>query len=538
MPNDHGRADRLTPADQVDTTALDHALSREGDGEDGARLAIVNTALGPRHFGRIFPGLPPFRPSDEALTNLGMAMVDQPPQLPAGDSHIPAGFTYLGQFIDHDLTLDPTAGFPIINDPDTIADGRTPAFDLDSVYGLGPVRQPELYDPSFIPGRAHFRIGLTSPVPSSGGTGLPDVPVSLPHDLPRHPDTTAIVPDGRNDENLIVAQTHVAFLGFHNRVIDTLPQGAEDHDDTAVFSKAEEDTRSTAFHRASRLVRWHYQWIVLHDFLPRIADPNVLDDVLEHGRRFFKFGDRPFMPVEFSVAAYRLGHSMVREAYNYNRVFNANGAPALTVATLGLLFRFTGHGGFRGPQDPSLPSNWIIDWRRFHEVGRPDLVNFTRKIDTKITPALHSLPIPGVAAAPPASLPVRNLLRGSRLGLPKGQDVAGAIGVPALAPNDIANGPDGDIVRQHGFDTETPLWYYVLKEAEIQGEGQRLGAVGSRIVSEVFVGLLEGDRNSFLAKDREWKPTLPSALPNTFTFADLLNFVGQLNPVGPGAEGP
>jgi Animal haem peroxidase len=380
-------------------------------------------------------------------------------------------------------------------------------------------------------------IGPTSPAPSSGGIQLPDEPVSQPHDLPRRPDKTAIVPDSRNDQNLVVAQTHLAFLKFHNRVIDTLPHSASDDDPTARFSKREEDSRGTAFHRASRLVRWHYQWIALHDFLPRIVDPDVLQNVLDDGRRFFEFGDRPFMPVEFSVAAYRLGHSMVREAYNYNRVFNSNGPPALTRATLGLLFQFTGKGGFRGPQDPSLPTDWVIDWRRFHEVGRPDLLNFARRIDTKVTPQLHALPA-GVAIPPPDSLPVRNLLRGSRLGLPKAQDVAEAIGVQALTPDEIATGPDGAIARAHGLDRETPLWYYILKEADARGDGQRLGPLGSRIVSEAFVGFLEGDRNSFLARDRHWKPTLPGARPDTFTMADLLNFVGELNPLGPGPEGP
>jgi hypothetical protein len=540
MGRTHGEADRLMPADQIDMAAFDAAVMNGGQGEEGARLAMVNTALGPRRFGRMFPDLPPFRPPDDALTNLGLAMLDPLPQAPAGDSLIPAGFTYLGQFIDHDLSLDPTAGFPIIDDPNTIQDGRTPAFDLDSVYGLGPVRQPELYDPSFIPGRAHFKIGLTSSVSVSGGQGQPDVPVSLPNDLPRHPDRTAILPDGRNDENLLVAQTHLALLKFHNRVIDSLPQGAEDKDPTAVFSKAEEDSKASAFHRASRLVRWHYQWIVLHDFLPRLVDPEVLADVLEHGRRFLEFDDAPFMPVEFSVAGYRLGHTMVREAYNFNRVFNGNGPPALTIATFRLLFAFTGKGGFLPPDvHASLPSNWIIDWRRFHDVGRPDLVNFARRIDTKITGQLHSLPIPGVAATPPPSLPVRNLLRGSRVGLPKGQDVARAMELlKPLTPDEIAGGSDGPIVRAHGFHEETPLWYYILKEAEVRGGGQRLGDVGSRIVSEVFVGLLDGDRNSFRAKQPHWTPTLPAATPGTFTMADLLRLVADLNPLGPGPEGP
>jgi hypothetical protein len=500
---------------------------------------MVSAMLGPRRIGRLFPALPPFRPPDAALTDLGEAMVDSLPQTPEGDSRIPAGFTYLGQFIDHDLTFDPTVGFPGIHDPDTIEDGRTPAFDLDGVYGLGPVRQPELYDPAHPPGRAHLRVGLTDPEPATGGRGVPDIPGSLPHDLPRHPDRAAIIPDGRDDENLLLAQTHLALLQFHNRVIDTLPHGPADDDRHAVFSKAEEDEKGTAFHRATRLVRWHYQWIVLHDLLPRIADPDVVEDVLRNGRRFFRFEHGAvFVPVEFSVAAYRLGHSMVRDAYDFNRVFNGGGGPALSSATFELLFALTGKGGFPPPTRCALPSNWIVDWRRFHEVGRPELLNFARRLDTRITGGLHDLAIPGVVGVPPRALPVRALLRGSGVGLPSGQDVARAMDARPLTPDEIASGPvDGPVLRAHRLHLGTPLWYYVLKEAEVRGGGQRLGEVGSRILAEVFVGLLEGDRNSFLAKDRRWRPTVPAAVPGTFTFADLLRFTGEINPLGPGREG-
>ena len=147
-----------------------------------------------------------------------------------------------------------------------------------------------------------------------------------------------MIGDPRNDENLIVAQTHLAFLKFHNRVMDTLPQGAGNSGD-----------EDRPFGRARRTVRWHYQWLVLNDFLPRVLDRAVLNDIRNNGRRFYDFdaapfGGRPFMPLEFSVAAYRLGHSMVRETYDYNRTFNGLGPPALSDATLGLLFAFTGSG--------------------------------------------------------------------------------------------------------------------------------------------------------------------------------------------------
>jgi hypothetical protein len=290
---------------------------------------------------------------------------------------------------------------------------------------------------------------------------------------------------------------------------------------------------------ARRLVMWHYQWLVLHDWVERITEKGIVAKILDQGRRFFRFKTQPFMPVEFSAAAYRLGHSMVREAYSHNRIFTAGG---LAPATLQLLFRFTGlSGGIVGdlaPNPPTaptpisvLPSNWIIDWRRFHEVAAtnpPDVpLNLSRKIDPFVGLTLHSLPGGG------GSLPFRNLKRGVMLGLPSGQDVARAMKIHnPLTPEEIATGPDGAVARKHGLHLRTPLWYYILKEAEQRGNGEHLGPVGATIVSEVFVGLVQGDRQSYLgAQDTPWRPTLPSKTPGDFTMADLLRFVGDISPI-------
>ncbi len=517
MPRSHGDATRLVVEgvdpqeinEIIDEIVASGGVDDDGVREDAVRMAVANNFLGPKRFGKLFPELAPFRPPDDALRRLGRAMKESASEEPgADDSEIPAGFTYLGQFVDHDITFDQTVGFPVINDPEEIEQARTPTLDLDSLYGRGPRRQPELYDPSTRPSRARFRIGRTNPTF--------DVNVALPNDLPRTPDATAIIGDPRNDENLVVAQTHLAFLKFHNQVIETVPQD-DDDDGTATFTQAEEERKNTPFHKAHRLVRWHYQWLVLNDFLPRLVDPNVLNDIKSNGRRFFEFQDRPFMPLEFSAAAYRFGHSMVREIYNYNRVF--------TNATLSQLFTFTGGGG-----GAPIPSNWVIDWRKFFGVGPLNLRNFARKIDTELTLQLHTLP--GTSPGQPSSLAVRNLLRGSRIGLPRAQDVAEAMGVTPLTPNQIANGQDGQILRDTGFDEETPLWYYILKEAEVQNGGDRLGQIGGRIVGEVFFGLVEGDPNSFMARQPDWKPRLPSQQEDDFTMGDLLRLVGEINPIG------
>jgi hypothetical protein len=483
----------------------------------------------PGMFGRMFPTLQPLAVSDAALQELADAMKDANPDDAAGDnSKIPAGFTYLGQFIDHDITLDLTSLGDKEADPEAVVNFRTPALDLDSVYGLGPDGSRQLYarrgigeDQSGKDPGATFLIGKTVPTPDPNGGQLP----VKDNDLPRSPEGFALIGDHRNDENLVVAQTHLAMLKFHNKVCAHISGGKP---------PAEAD-----FKEARRIVTWHYQWMVLHDFVERLTEPGIVARILDQGRQFYRFKKFPYMPVEFSAAAYRLGHSMVRETYTYNRVFTPGG---VAPATLQLLFRFTGlSGGIVGdlaPNPPTgptpvktLPSNWIIDWRRFHELlpANPAGVGFnhTRKIDPFVVPQLHTLPGGG------GSLPFRNLKRGVMLGLPSGQDVAKAMRIKKpLTPAEIASGPDGAVAKKHGMDEHTPLWYYILKEAQVRGNGERLGPVGSTIVSEVFVGLVHGDHQSYLwQRGKDWKPDLPSKVPGTFTMADLLRFVGDISPI-------
>lgn len=483
----------------------------------------------PGMFGRMFPALPPLAMPDAALKELADSMKDASPDDAAGDNaKIPAGFTYFGQFIDHDITLDLTSLGDKEADPEGVVNFRTPALDLDSVYGLGPDGSRQLYARRGIgagnsgkdPGST-FLIGKTVPTPDPNGGQLP----VKDNDLPRSPEGFALIGDHRNDENLVVAQTHLAMLKFHNKVCAQISGGKP---------PAEAD-----FREARRIVTWHYQWMVLHDFVERLTEPGIVAKILDQGRQFYRFKKFPYMPVEFSAAAYRLGHSMVRETYTYNRIFTPGG---LVPASLQLLFTFTGlSGGIVGdlaPNPPTgptpvktLPSNWIIDWRRFHEVlpANPAGVGFnhTRKIDPFVVPQLHTLPGGG------GSLPFRNLKRGVMLGLPSGQDVAKAMRIKnPLTAAEIASGPDGAVAKKHGMHEHTPLWYYILKEAQVRGNGERLGPVGSTIVSEVFVGLVHGDHQSYLwQRGKDWKPDLPSKVPGTFTMADLLRFVGDISPI-------
>jgi hypothetical protein len=457
-------------------------------------------------------------------TQLAAALADKmTAPVPDQDGAIPSGFTYLGQFVDHDLTMDKTAA-ALGSDVtvDELVQGRSPALDLDSLYGRGPGDDPQFYTDGL-----NLKMGRTAAVG--------DLPELDGHDLPRDPSqTTALIPDPRNDENLVVAQTHLAFIRFHNRVVDTIAAGPA----------------STAFERARERVTKHYQWMLRTDYLPRIVDPGIVEDVFTNGRTLFETsvapGDAPTMPIEFSVAAFRLGHSMVRGAYNWNRIFDNGGG------TLSFLFGFSGTSGGL-TNGVRLPSNWIADFRRlysFADAGRLDLAvslgkfNMARRIDTLLTNPLADLP-PGSfgqnAPVPPpqANLAFRNLVRGTMVKLASGQQMAALANVTALTPAEILTGNGGvdfnglaaGLVNE--LTNSTPLWLYILREAEFNN-GQLTG-VGGRIVAEVFHRAMEGSTHS-IVRDPSWRPNLgPDSL--TFRMVDLLLFAFEgranlLNPVG------
>ncbi|MBW4598761.1 MAG: hypothetical protein KME29_03885 [Calothrix sp. FI2-JRJ7] len=218
---------------------------------------------------------------------------------------------------------------------------------------------------------------------------------------------------------------------------------------------------------------------------------------------------------------------MIRADYDYNRVFTPLPG-GLTPATLELLFTFTAKSGLNGEISVPLPSDWIIDWRRFFNIDPNVPTNPSRKLDPFLVDPLKNLP--NVPA--PNSLAVRNLLRGRSMGLPSGQSIARLMRFKPLSPAEMATGADGTVAVKHNFHIESPLWYYILKEAQIQGKGLRLGQVGSRILAEVFVGLLEADSSSFIARNPEWRPMLPAQVNGTFSMADMLKFVDDVNPIG------
>jgi hypothetical protein len=429
-------------------------------------------------FGRMFHCVRSFAQDTPAVRAALMTLGEAEGVMDPGDDNnpinpaIPAGFTFLGQFIDHDLTFDPTSSLERQSDPESIENFRTPFFELDSVYGAGPAASPFLYDRD------------------RENRGRLLIDADRPHDLPRNSQGVALLGDPRNDENIIVSQLHLAFLKFHNAVYDKL--------------KSEGVNPTQRFDEAQKLVRWHYQWIVLHEFLPMLVGPAMVDQVLRRGRRFYHWRWRrePYIPVEFSVAAYRFGHSQVRSGYVINERFRA------------ILFGDPSRDLSSGR--PLAPER-VIDWRNFFKLDPQITPQPSQRIDTTLSRPLFQLPF-GIAENP-ASLAQRNLLRHLTFGLPSGQTVARKMGVSPLSAEDLADvaAIDPDLARS------TPLWFYILREADKRASGQTLGPVGGRIVAEVFIGLLQADPFSFVAQDPTWKPILADG---DFKMTDLLRFAG------------
>ncbi len=471
--------------------------------------------------------LPTSAETVKQLKRLGRTMTDADELGADHDSTIPSAYTYFGQFVDHDITLEVQTSSAGTSVPQLIAatmapqgvnvirnqlrNVRSATLDLDNLYSA-----PAPADPN---NAAKMKIGKVSP------TGSNTIPDKLPkgkgkdNDLPRRGrsanqlrDREALIGDPRNDENLIVSQLHLAFLKAHNALVD----GGR--------------TRG----QARKVLRQHYQHIVIHDYLKRIVDPAIVDKILTDGNQWFNALDEPFfMPLEFSVAAYRFGHTMVRPSYDFNVNFNFSGKGGAFPADLDLLFTFTALSGGLGGFD-TLPHNWIIEWEHILD-GAKGPGGKARRFDTALASiggvGLFALTSEGGAPLTPPDagrLAVRNLLRGYRLRMPTGQAVAKHLGLPVLTRHQLRAAAISKDQKDKlvPFETRTPLWYYLLAEAKHHG-GNRLGPVGGTIVAEVLVGLVRRSTHSILAEPG-WQPSLPSANPGQFDLADLLRFAGVL----------
>jgi Animal haem peroxidase/LysM domain len=505
---------------------------------DAATAALAPTDF--KDFDYMFPTLQtdpgsllPDDKTPEKLKKLAATLADDRDE--EGNSGTPAAYTYFGQFVDHDITFEERSGLPgthpgeLLSDDllplslatvhNTIRNTRTANLDLDSVYG-GLAGQPPV--PRDLADSNKLKVGAVTSVGSGPGSDRPPGK-GEDNDLPRQPrnaadpinDRAALTGDPRNDENTILAQLSVAFLKAHNGLVDA----------------------GHSFDQARRILRQHYQHIVIHDYLRRIADPSIVDNIIANGNRWYNAMAEPFfLPLEFSVAAYRFGHTMVRASYDFNLNFNAAGDAPGGSASLERLFTFTAFNGEMAGTN-SLPEHWIIEWENI--IG--DAVGpggRARKIDTRISAkkgaafvALFNLKdvkgqlLPDLAR----HLAARNLLRGYMLRMPTGQAVASLLGLEALTASELKTAVGTEqaaVLDSTGFIGRTPLWFYILAEAAHHG-GERLGPVGSTIVAEVLIGLVRRSEDSVL-RTPGWRPSLPSLVPGRFELADLLRFAKVL----------
>jgi hypothetical protein len=401
----------------------------------------------------MFPDLPTFSAEESFLYALGRAgglcdcnsEVDDDRSLGTEA----AGWPFFGQFIAHDVTADRSTLRSHI-DPSRLRNARSPQLNLEGLYGDGPVGHPFLYQRADPP---KLLIG------SDG------------HDLLRNVEGTAVIGDPRNDSHLIVSQMHLAFMHAHNACVDR--------------ARAAGISEDGVFEQAARELRWSYQQAVVGEFLPTLVGSDLVDSIRRRGRRFYRPAANAFVPLEFADAAFRYGHSQIRQRY----LVNHDSEPVPMLPDL---------MGFR-----PVPRQWQVDWTLFVDVEGHPPAQRAKRIDERLVSALIALPVAMTGESPIQefhSLAVRDLERGQGVGLPSGEAVAKAMGEQLLTADEIG-------VNRIGWVRETPLWFYILREAAVRCDGNRLGAVGGRIVGEVLIGLLEMDPNSVLhAAPKHWEP--------------------------------
>jgi len=415
----------------------------------------VDAPLASTSYGRLFPDLPVFSADDAFLYALGGAGglcdcgdADDDPSSLGCEA---AGWPFFGQFVAHDITADRSSIRHHV-DPTELRNARSPQLNLECLYGDGPVGHPFLFrrdDP------AKLLLGRDGA------------------DVLRNEEGTAIIGDPRNDSHLFVSQMHLAFARAHNAFVDR--------------ARATGVEEARVSEHAARELRWHYQSVVLREFLPRLIGSSLTELILRGDRRFYRPRGEPFIPLEFADGAYRYGHSQIRQRYQVN-------SESAAIPILPDLIGF----------QPVRPEQ-RVDWTYLFDVDGTRSAQRAKKLDGRLVHPLIALP---AAITGPTdvselrSLATRDLERGEGVGLPSGEAVAKLLGEKPLTRDEIGT-------SKAGWSGETPLWYYVLREADVRFGGDRLGPVGGRIVGEVLVGLLDLDSSSVRHAPAEWSPIWP-----------------------------
>ena len=450
----------------VDTALMSEHAARVGRDHCLAPERVDAPIYGGR-YRSLFPDLPALEADEAALHALGRPGgpcdlgIDFPDE---ADGRVAAVWPFFGQFVAHDITADRS---PVTHraNADRIRNFRIPRANLESLYGSGPVGSPYLYakdDPAKL-------------LLSAEGS-----------DVPRNREGIALIGDPRNDVHLFTSQMAVAFIKLHNRLVDRLREDGTAEDEL--------------FEQARRAATWHYQHVIVREFLPSLIGAQLTTELLERGPQLYRIDGDPYIPFEYADAAYRYGHSQIRARYQVNAGF-------------GPLPVFPDLMGF-GPVTPER----TVDWTLQIDVAGHSAAQRAKRIDSRLPAALIALPTQVSGSEPGtdfASLANRDLQRGQAVGLASGEAIARHLGVPPLTGAQLG-------LAEHGWTGETPLWLYILKEAEVLHAGGQLGPVGGRIVGEVLVGIIDSDPESFRSVDPEWEPTLPGRAAGSFGLADIL----------------
>lgn len=425
-------------------------------------------------------------------------------ELPRGNAITSAIYVYFGQFLAHDMThlarADETPASHVVPAGE-LMQKRSSSLDLDSVYGSG------FDDPA-------IRVSANSGRMVLGETHVDDCEQTTTlNDLPRfdrHPHLKPQIPDERNDENLLTAQMHVMFLKLHNVFVDIAQQQG--------FQRARD-----LFQFARRETTNVYHELVLSDFLRRLLHPDIYQRVIvDRTHTLFPENSPQMMPVEFSAAAFRFGHSAIRTDYKINNQHRN--------VPIQRLFELTGRGRFGGSRARQLPQEFVVDWQQFLP---PSKANLMFRLDPKVTHfELLGTDIPLMLAQ-------RNLLRGKEMGLPSAQIyyrrlveafpwVCDELNIRLLTEAELASADWLDDQNPELFEAikdNTPLWYYLLAEARVdeKSDGDRLGPLGSLIVGSTILGLLESNHSAVAKANTHWQnPYIQSANRNHLTMADIV----------------
>jgi hypothetical protein len=413
----------------------------------------IDAPIGPSSYGRLFPTLPRFSADDAFLFALGrsgglcdcQSEVDDEASLGSEA----AGWPFFGQFVAHDITADRSTIRREV-DGASLRNARSPQLNLECLYGDGPIGHPFLFqrnDP------AKLLLGADE------------------QDVLRNAEGTAVIGDPRNDSHVFMSQMHLAFARAHNAFVD------------AARTPATPD--GELFDTAARELRWHYQTAVVRELLPRVIGSELTELLLNGDRRYYRPTGFAYIPLEFADAAYRYGHAQIRHRYTVNG--------ATTPAPL-----FPDFMGFQ-----PVSERHRIDWTLLFDAPQKPPAQRAKKIDGRLVGSLLALPVALTGACEVEeyhSLAVRDLERGQGVGLPSGETVAELMGERPLSSDEVG-------AASAGWEGQTPLWYYVLREADARCGGKRLGPVGGRIVGEVLVGLLVLDSTSVLHAPEDWRPT-------------------------------